>query len=385
MTGRPPPPMMSSMSYFITGATGFIGKRLLERLLTRDGTIYALVREQSSGRLARIADSLGAGDRVRPVVGDLTAPRLGVSDAQLAELTGNVEHFFHLAAIYDLTADASTNVRVNEGGTRRAVALANAISARCVHHVSSVAVAGDHVGTFTEEMFDAGQPLRHPYHRTKFDSEQIVRSQTSGAWRVYRPAVVIGDSRTGEIDKVDGPYYFLPVIKRLRALPAHWRVPWPRMGHTNVVPVDFVAGAIDHIAHSPGLDRRAFHLVDPFPQRSLDVFNAFAAAAGAPLFAPVLPAWTFDAGLAAPGIRSRLLPRLGIPPAALDHREFTARFDAAAATAALAGSGLTPPPLSTYAPDLWRYWAEHLDPERGDRESRHTRPDRRTIPVYGNR
>jgi len=350
------------MSYFITGATGFIGRRLLEQLVARDGDIYALVREQSAGKLTEIADRLDAADRIHPVHGDLTAPRLGLSDAQVAELDGRIDHFFHLAAIYDLTADARTNTRVNVGGTRRAVALANALEAGCFEHVSSVAVAGAHPGTFTEAMFDEGQPLDHPYHLTKFESEQIVRAQVAGRWRVYRPAVVIGDTRTGEIDKVDGPYYFLPLIAELSRLPGGWRVPWPRMRHTNVVPVDFVAAAIDHIAHQPSLDCQAFHIVDPNPQRSLDVFNAFGAAAGAPRLVPTLPRWMFELGLAVPGVRRRLLPRLGIPAEAIDHAEFTAYFDATRATSALAGSGIAPPPLESYAPLLWRYWAEHLSP-----------------------
>jgi uncharacterized protein (DUF2236 family) len=190
---------------------------------------------------------------------------------------------------------------------------------------------------------------------------------------VYRPAVVIGASRTGEMDKIDGPYYFLPLIKRLRPLPSRVRIPWPRFGDTNVVPVDYVADAIDHIAHKPGLDGRAFHIVDPTPMRSLDVFNAFSAAAGSPRLAPALPRWTFDAGLAVPGVRGALLPWLGIPAQALDHVEFNARFDATRATAALAGSGIAPPALKTYAPQLWRYWCEHLDPTgatmKGDTET----------------
>jgi thioester reductase-like protein len=356
------------MTYFITGATGFIGRRLLAALLAHDGaTVYALVRRGSAGRLVQIADELGARDRVEVVFGDLTEPQLGVAPREIEALRGKVGHFFHLAAIYDLTAPAELNDRVNVAGTRNAVELAGALQAGCFEHVSSVAVAGNHVGTYTETMFDVGQPLEHPYHRTKFESERIVRAECTVPWRVYRPAVVIGDSRTGEMDKADGPYYFLPLIKRMSLLPGRWRVPWPRFGDTNVVPVDFVARAIDHIAHLPGHDGEAFHIVNPAPQRSLDVFNAFAVPAGAPRFAGVLPRWTFTAGLAAPGVRSRLLPWLGIPSEALDHAEFSCHFDATHATAVLAGSGIEVPALDSYGDVLWRYWATNLDPARGRR------------------
>src|SRR5205085_1752495 len=104
------------------------------------------------------------------------------------------------------------NELANVGGTRETVAVANALKARCLHHVSSVAAAGNYVGTFTEAMFDEGQPLPHPYHRTKFESERIARQESRIPWRVYRPAIVVGDSRSGEMDKVDGPYYFFPLL-----------------------------------------------------------------------------------------------------------------------------------------------------------------------------
>ena len=118
-------------------------------------------------------------------------------------------------------------------------------------------------------MFDEGQPLPSPYHRTKFEAEKIVRTRVEGAWRVYRPAIVVGDSRTGEMDKIDGPYYFFKAIQKARhALPEWFPLVGLEVGWTNIVPVDWVAAAMDHIAHEPGLDGQAFHLVNPRPQRA---------------------------------------------------------------------------------------------------------------------
>src|SRR3954454_6677428 len=242
------------MAYFVTGATGFIGKRLVEKLLARDGEIYVLAREQSVDK----AHALGPPARVKPVVGDLAQPLLGVDPKELP----GVEHFFHLAALYDMTAAPEANDLANVEGTRNAVALANALGGT-LHHVSSVAVAGEHKGIFREDYFDEGQKLPSAYHRTKFESEKIAR-EAQVPWRVYRPAVVVGDSTTGEMDKIDGPYYFFTAIKRVRHLLPEW-VPLigPELGWTNLVPVDFVAAALDHIAHVPGLDGHAFHLTDP--------------------------------------------------------------------------------------------------------------------------
>jgi short-subunit dehydrogenase len=365
------------MSYFVTGATGFIGRNLVERLLQREGTIYALVRAGSRGRLEELRTSWGAdGARVVPIAGDLTQSGLAVSEEDLVAMRGQIDHFFHLAAIYDITADAEAQEIANVEGTRHAIELAGTVEAGCFHHVSSIAAAGLYRGEWREDMFDEAEHLdNNPYFRTKHESERLVREESSRPWRVYRPGIVVGDSRTGAIDKIDGPYYFFKALQRARrVLPSWLPTVGVEGGQINIVPVDYVASAIDHIAHKPRLNGRAFHLTDPNPKTAGEVVNLFAEAAGAPQMTVRL-----DTDLTEPAtgaIRGALkflppakraakmaLDRLGLPASALAYVDYPTSFDSSGARAALKGSGIEVPPLESYATRLWDYWERNLDPD----------------------
>jgi NAD(P)-dependent dehydrogenase (short-subunit alcohol dehydrogenase family) len=369
------------MSYFVTGATGFIGRHLVQELIdNREGPIFVLCRQSSLPRMESLIQRWGS-SRVQPVVGDLAEPGLGVADDWVAEHATTIGHFFHLAAIYDMTADEETNDRLNVDGTRHALELAGRLAVGCFQHVSSVAAAGDHRGTFSEAMFDEGQPLSSPYHRTKYESERIVREECTSGWRVYRPSIVVGHSETGAMDKVDGPYYFFNLIKRLRdGLPSWLPLVGVDLGETNVVPVDYVAKAMDHLAHLPGRDNEAFHLVNPEPQPTVEMINAFCSVAGAPQFAtPVdratdlLPRRLRPASIIsavaklAPAqlVLNQTLGRLGVPAEVIPHSSFSAVFDSKVTEQALAGSGIAVPDLESYAETLWTYWEEYIDASTG--------------------
>jgi thioester reductase-like protein len=363
------------VKYFVTGATGFIGRHLVERLLEREGTVYVLVREGSRARLEELISRWGAPpDRIVPVTGDLTAPMLGVSDEDAAKLE-DVDHFFHLAAVYDMSADDETNRRSNVEGTKNAVDLANRLRARRLHHVSSIAVSGRHRGLFTENMFDEGQKLADPYSQTKFESEKLVRERAQVPWRVYRPAIVVGHSQTGEMDKIDGPYYFFKVIQRMRSVLPPWMpVVGLEGGKINLVPVDFVAAAMDDIAHQEGLDGQAFHLTDPNPKSAGQVINVFARAAHAPeatmridrQMMNVVPKQARRMIAQLPPVKritDQVLADFGIPREVLSYIDYPSDYDSRDAQRALEGTGISVPALEGYADRLWDHWERNLDPD----------------------
>jgi NAD(P)-dependent dehydrogenase (short-subunit alcohol dehydrogenase family) len=369
------------MNYLVTGATGFIGRFLVARLLKREGArVFALVRPGSEYKLDALRRRLGvAEDRLVPIKGDLSKKLLGVGKRDQDDLTGQIDHFFHLAALYDLKADENTQRYINIEGTRQTLKLAEKVSAKCFHHVSSVAAAGLYEGTFTEDMFEEAVGLNDPYLLTKHESEALVRQESRIPWRIYRPSMVVGHSQTGEMDKIDGPYYFFKVVQKLKDYLPNW-IPLPgvEIGHFNIVPVDFVADALDHIAHQTEGNGQCYHLTDQRSYNLGELMDIVAGAAQAPRMAVRLNQRLFDAvpGFIRKGANAltprvlinQALDNMDIPPSALKFLAFPTEYDNQRASAALADSGIEVPELEGYIQQLWDFWENHLDPDRNERE-----------------
>lgn len=364
------------MNYFVTGATGFIGKFLLERLLARpDAEVHVLVRAGSEAKFVSLCQRYGEqAQRLHLVSGDITVPGL-VAAEDFQRLAGRIDHVFHLAAVYDMSMDDATADLVNNEGTRHVVDFANALGGAVrLHHVSSIAVAGeDFVGRFGDDMFDEGQPLHHPYYRTKFESEKIVRDEARVPFRVYRPGAVVGDSRTGEMDRVDGPYYFFKTIQKLSyAVPKWLPLLGIQGGRVTLVPVDYVAAAMDHIAHKPEpeLDGKAFFLIQSPAPTVGQLMQTLLEAAHGPDMARSLSIQLMHKPMRrVTGRLSQALPAFdriferlfGAPPSAMTAAFTQTRFDDSQAQAALLGSGISCPDLRDYADKLWQYWELYLD------------------------
>ena len=369
--------MVTSPNVFVTGGTGLVGRALVERLLNRGMSVALMVRPSTEAShadlLARLHTAARqSGGSLSQVRGDLTELDLGLSADGLAALA-NAGHCFHLGALYDIGAAPERLHEVNVEGTRQLLSALRTTGFRGrLHHVSSTAVAGDFQGTFLESMFQEGQKFPHAYHRSKFESEQLVRA--SGLdYRIFRPSSIVGDSKTGEIDRIDGIYYGFGAIQKLASAVPRWmRIPIPRIrGRFNVVPVDYVADAMLEIALAPA-EPRVFHLVDPSPQRLVRMMGTLVNAAGGPGLGPAidvagLPAVKRATGMASvlPAVqelRDAALQDFGIPADALGAMNLRVRFDDTNTQSALRDTSIHCPHLKTYAKTLFRYYEDHLDP-----------------------
>jgi thioester reductase-like protein len=353
----------------ITGGSGFIGWRLTRALAARGRPLALLVRPASRDKLRRRLAGLDAGQaaRVRLVSGDLEQPGLGLAAADRDWLRQRVTQVYHLGAAYDMCAAPQQLERTNVAGTRQLLDEAAAmprLERFC--HCSSIAVSGTFAGHYRESDFDRGQQPLHAYGRTKFEAERLVRA--SGLpLTVFRPGVVVGDSRSGEMDKIDGPYLALAALHAIRRLPGAGRLPMivPRDDSPlfHLVPVDFVAEAMAELGgleHSLG---RTYHLTDPAPVSfrrfylaCLEQMGFDGPTIGRPvqrlvhlLLRPPL------AGLLRHGGR-----RLGLPFDLLPHLVVEVTYDTAATEADLAASGLRCPPLLEILPRLVDYFERHL-------------------------
>ena len=362
--------------YLVTGASGFIGKHLLDALTKRGQTIYCLVYPPSVAAFRDLIDERWPSARSQFVIlpGDIGKPLCGLAQDAVDEISDKVQHMFHLAALYDMTAGMEESQRANVTGTRNACRLAEALDAT-LHYTSSTAIAGDYVGFFREDMFDEGQKHKNPYFLTKFLAEKVVRDECQTCYKIYRPGAVVGSSVSGEADKIDGIYYAFKLIQRMRKVLPSW---FPLVGfegsELHVVPVDYVAGAIDAIAHNDEVTSNTFHLTDPKPESFGDALNLICEAAHAPTFdaridprvLKLVPSGLVGLLGAMPAVktaRREVLADMGIPESVLPYVNWRSSFDTRETEAALAKTGIRCPPLEEYVWKIWDYWERYMDPD----------------------
>ena len=352
---------ISRPAALVTGFPAFTAKRMIQKLLTAEPEtkLYALAREPFAADASSFLATLPGRAQAEVLVGDICDMDLGLSSAEYRALSRELTWIHHLAGSYFMGVDEDTARRVNVAGTRTVLDLArDAGRLERVVHWSTVMVSGDRRGTFTEDDLEVGQRFRSAYERTKYEAERLVRAAMRQLpITVIRPGIIVGDSRTGEIDKLDGPYYLMVLIATNAS-----GVRLPLLGKSNaplhLVPIDYVIEAAWHVARGETAAGKTFHLVDPAPLSARAVFEGVAEHAHTEK-----PRGHIPRPLARAVLRTSGLARLGRGPLAfVDVLDHAVHYDQTHTAQALAGTSLRCPPLADYLPILVRYV---LDVTRG--------------------
>jgi thioester reductase-like protein len=342
--------MRKDETFFITGFPGFIANRLVERLVRSTGKLILLVqpslRERAEEELLRIAVSTGREALAfRSVVGDITLPDLGLSEVDCKLVRAETTRVFHLAAVYDLAVARELAIKVNVDGTRNVSNFARSLPRlRHFHHVSTCYVAGKREGRIleTELKHDAG--FRNFYEESKYLAElEVERLKRDLPVTIHRPAVVCGDSKTGETAKYDGVYYLIFYLLR-----------WPRglsmlnIGNhevaLNLVPVDFVVDALASLAFEEHAVGKTLQLADPNPLTTNQLFNAIARSiSGRQSKITIPPSWVEFFLMLPPSPAITGLPHHGVP-----YFFVKQSYDISGSTALLEPYGIRCPPFETY-------------------------------------
>jgi len=357
---------MGRKALFCTGAGGFIGRHLLSRYLEEeDCDLYLLEHGRFVERLQSFLDASadGRGRRLTVLAGDISRPGLGLDAAAADELRQCVTHAIHLAALYSLAAPRDASVRVNVDGTRHVLDFLEGIAGlQRFAHASTIAVVGTYEGTFCEEDLDVGQDFKNHYDETKFLSEKLVRDRRGSIPTVIlRPTTVVGHSRTGAIEKIDGPYYALTMIARNM----HHAIPNTGDNRFHFGPVDFVTEAFYRLFEDEDSVGKVFHLVDPEPLTFMEFFDLACEVMG-----KRKPSLRLPGSLMRPMGHLPFFERLtGVPPEAFAYSFYAVDYDTTNAAPALARYGIACPPVRSYIEVMVDYFLRHHhDPQirRGD-------------------
>ncbi len=353
-------------SVFFTGFPGFLGSELLPKILARSPQQRAICLIQSKflaqarSRLENIEKEYPPlRGRIDLAQGNITEPDLGLED--VARIRNETSEIFHLAAVYDLSVPRELAMRVNVDGTRNVLDFAERSSAlRRLHYVSTCYVSGRHAGRFSEDDLEKGQAFNNCYEESKYLAEVEVRARMRGGLpaTIYRPAIVVGDSRTGVTQKYDGPYSMIRWLLRQPVVAVLPMVGNPSVTRLNLVPRDYV---VDAIACLSGLDLSAgkvYQLADPAPLTVSELVKLVGRAARRFVVRIPLPRALAKFGIdRVPGV----FKLMQIPSAIIDYTVHEALYTCASTLADLEGSGLKVPPLPTYIDRLVDFVRRHPD------------------------
>ena len=352
--------------FFITGFSGFIGKRMVEKLVSVNpkAFFHLLVREKSKSAAQDTVEYIEKKypyftDNSKIHIGSLSQPSLGFANNDLDALCKDVTEVWHMGAVYDFKANEPTTYKANVEGTKRVVDICvKAPKLEKLVHFSSIYVSGTRCGLVLEDELDFGQSFNNHYEATKFEAEKIVREKAKELPAIIiRPAIVVGDSSTGETDKFDGPYYLFKFLSSFEKVSGIF--PFPYFGNGEgalpIIPIDYLVESVDAIAASPSSLGKCFHICDPTPitlRRFQEItYEKF----GFRKFSATIPHTLLNITLKI----GRVSDTLGVPRQVLDYgRQYTV-FDCANTTKALEGFGIKCPSFEDYFDNLVGYFNDN--------------------------
>jgi thioester reductase-like protein len=346
---------------FITGFPGFIAGRLVERLAREGGRFLLLVQShlvvRGRAELERIAHRTGMPfSNFRILEGDITQPSLGMSQGDLAVASSQATVIFHLAAIYDLAVVRDIAIQVNVAGTRNLNQFAQSLpNLRHYHYVSTCYVAGKRKGRILETELEHAAGFRNYYEESKYLAEvEVDALKSTLPITIHRPAVVCGDSKTGETAKYDGIYYLIHYLRKWPGVLKLFNI-GNREVTLNLVPVDFVVDGIAALARDPRAIGKTIQLADPSPLTTYELFNTIARRLKGSGSRITVPAAVVQFSLMLPPS-----PRItDLPHHAVPYFFLTQTYDTSQASALLEPQDLRCPPFSGYADTIVDYAVSH--------------------------
>jgi thioester reductase-like protein len=350
----------------LTGFPAFTARRMARKIVESDprARLFLLARGKFRAAAEEFALELGeAGGtgRVTVLEGDVCDMDLGLAGGEYRALADELTSIYHLASIYYLGVKPDVARKVNVDGTRAMLELAGECTRlRRFTHFSTASVSGSRSGVILEEELDEGQRFRNAYEETKLAGERLVQAASRRLpITVLRPGEIVGDSKSGEIDKFDGPY-FLIVLIVTSPLDVHLPLPGRGAAPMNLVPIDFVVDAAWALSRDPRAVGRTFHLTDPAPFSSRSVYELIAHRAERKPPRGVIPPALARAVLRAPGLAS--IARA--PLAFLESFNQMTLYNCRGTLALLDGTGVRCPPLDAYVDNLVRYVREVQEARR---------------------
>lgn len=353
------------MTVLMTGFPGFLASALLPGILRRTGDdATCLVQAKYADLASRRAEELASADaslagRVHLIEGDITRPGLGLGEGSLDD----VSEAWHLAAVYDLAVKRDLAIRINVDGTRNVLdTVEHCPNLQRLHYFSTCYVSGRYAGPFREDDLETGAPFNNYYEETKHEAEAEVRRRVAAGLPVtiYRPSIVVGDSRTGETQKFDGPYFILQWLLRQPRRAVLPLAGDPAVTCVNVVPRDFIVAAVGYLSGHANSKGRTYQLADPHPLTVAEMVETLAQASGRKLIKVPIPRRLAKGAIRhVPGVNELMR----IPPEAVDYFAHPTHYLTDHTQADLAGSGIQPPPFPSYVDRLVDFVRQH--PEIG--------------------